>query len=231
MATRRKPPAQLDLLASDPPQAQISLGLEPPQDTPEVEIRVRRKPRAGGAVRVRREGEVLEVSAPADMPMETIEQAVRSQIDAREATHTMPELPQEWGAGTTFSFLGNLLSVRLGNNTSGVRQKDSDLMLPLPQDAESSRIRDQVHAWLQSEARWVLGEQLQACCSRLECPAPEWRITFSNKMLAGFEGGVLRLHWKLLLLSAAEIDAALSRVLATRAVAKEESSLFDNMPQ
>jgi predicted metal-dependent hydrolase len=226
-SAKHTPAAQLDLL-SEPPQQQFSLGLETPEQASEVQIRVRRTARATeGRVRIRREGEVLEVSAPADMPLANIEQAVRSHVGAHEATHGMPELPDTWAEGTCFSFLGGTLAVRLGKSSPGVRRRDEDLLLPLPPNAESSRIRDQVHAFLQSEARWVLAEQLQACAARFECEPPEWRITFSNKMLAGFEGGVLRLHWKLLLLGPAEIEASIARVLASRPVAKEAASLFE----
>lgn len=214
-------PLQLDLLAP-----------ERAADAPEVKIRVRRTARAGASkVRIRREGDVLEVSAPQEMSRENIEHAVRERMESPAPTSVLPDLPQEWAEGTCLSYLGGVLTLRLGRHAPAVRCWAGELVLPLPEDAESSRIRDQVHAWLQSESRWVLGEHLAACAERLGCPAPDWKVTFSNKMLAGFDGGVLRLHWKLLLLGPAEIDAVISRALVARPVVDAAGSLFDNTPE
>ena len=140
------------------------------------------------------------------------------------------ESQQAWAHGAVFPFQGQPLRVCLDNSARAACVTADELILPLPADATASRIRDQVHAWLQGEAQRILPERIQHCAHRAALPTPNWTFTFSKGLLAGLDQGQLRLHWRLIELSPQDIDAAITRALQTAQPPQPSAGLFDDLP-
>jgi hypothetical protein len=141
-----------------------------------------------------------------------IQEVLRARLTRLDRPSSLPALPSEWAEGTRFFFQGHECSIVLSGETLGL-VSGNRLVLPLPRGAASSRIRDQVHAWLQREATRILPERLSCCADQLSRPLPVWTLMFSHQRLTRFDQGLMRLHWKLVLLAPEKIDAAILREL------------------
>jgi predicted metal-dependent hydrolase len=132
-----------------------------------------------------------------------------------------------WAEGAALQFQGRELRLQLDPAAHHCQLHEQALILPLPRDAGAERIRDTASAWLQSEARSLLGLQLGALASRLKVPVPPWTLSFSSRQLAQFEKGQLRLNWKLVLLPPDNLEAVIRRLLAPHIIPPRSVGLFD----
>lgn len=213
-------------------QQQLSLLLEPDEPAARPVYRLRRDARPGvRGLKVEAAGDVLQVTAPASMAADSIEDALRARLQPTRATPTktpaLPALPEVWAPGVVFMCRGVPLTVRLDDRLRATHCDEGALVLPLPDGASAERIRDQVHAWLQAEAHAVLAVVVPEACLRVGCAVLPWKLTFSSRVVAAADAGVLRLNWKLVLLPVAELERVISRVLGGLAPADASRALFD----
>lgn len=118
----------------------------------------------------------------------------------------LPPLPREWREDVRVPYLGEMLRVRLAA-TNDICVVDNELHLPQPPHADARQIRDCVHAWLQREAQIVLGDIVAACNA-----AVRWSLLHSKTDLHFVDAnGELRLNWRLVLISRAEIVRIVAR--------------------
>ena len=89
------------------------------------------------------------------------------------------------------------------------------LWLPLPPDSDEQRIRDAVQAWLQNEARRVLGERLALLSQRIAVKPSSWRLSSARSQWgACTSDGRIRLNWRLVHFTLPVIDYVVAHELA-----------------
>jgi predicted metal-dependent hydrolase len=168
-----------------------------------TEYQVRRS--AGRSIRVCLEDGMLAVHAPNGTRRPAVEAALGKRRQGATAL-PLPSLPREWREDARVPFLGNTLRIKLVA-TSDIRIVGDMLELPQPPHAGAVQIRDCVHAWLQREAQIVLGLIVAACN-----PASRWSLLHSRTDLHFVDAsGELRLNWRLVLISRAEIVRIVAR--------------------
>jgi predicted metal-dependent hydrolase len=122
----------------------------------------------------------LTVSAPRWISLREIEAAIgekerwiRTKLTEWRDYKARRKLPDvRWHCGGTLPYLGTLVTLRLRAEVESTQLlRDAagaaELHLALPADALEGQIKDTVQAWLQTEARRVLGERLALLGERL----------------------------------------------------------------
>jgi predicted metal-dependent hydrolase len=90
-----------------------------------------------------------------------------------------------------------------------------ELWLPLPAEADESRVRDAVQAWLQNEARRVLGARMDALAARLGVQPTGWRLSSARSQWGSCTSeGRIRLNWRLVHFALPVIDYVVAHELA-----------------
>lgn len=214
------------------PGAQHSLQL----DAQPLPFRLRRSRGPNVAFSVDERG--LRVSAPRGMTLPQIEQAIRDgnraivgKLAGKSAGPGKLPLPKRWHDGVRFPLLGREVVLRLDNASGNAELRDGILSLPLPPEAADSQVKDRTQGWLQSRARSVLDEHLAACARRLGVAAPRWLLSFSTGSWGGIESdGRLRLSWRLIHLTPAEIEGVILRLLAPLKERAGMRDLWDAAP-
>lgn len=184
-----------------------------------TEYQVRRS--AGRSIRVRLEDGVLAVHAPNGTRHPAIEAAL-GQRRRHAAAMPLPSLPREWRENACVPYLGNTLRIKLVATTD-IRIVGDILELPQPPHAGATQIRDCVHAWLQRQARLVLGQIVAACHA-----TSRWSLLHSKTDLHFVDAsGELRLNWRLVLISRAEIVRIVARACRSSGEAHAKNSQAD----
>lgn len=211
---------QLDLplggTTPDTSGGQYSLQLD---DQP-LPFRLRRSRRANVTLAVDEQG--LQVSAPRGMTLPQIEQAIRAGSRAivgklagkASAAGKLP-LPTRWQEGARVPFLGGEVVLCLDGRRDRIELCEGRLHLPLPPEAGEKQIKDSVQGWLQAQARLAIEAQLDSGCRRLGMPMPVWRLSFASGNWGGVDpDGRLRLSWRLVHFTPAEIGSVVCRFLS-----------------
>jgi predicted metal-dependent hydrolase len=163
----------------------------------------------------------LTVSAPRWVPLREIEAAiaekhgwiVRKQREWGEWRERR-RLPQvRFAEGGLLPFLGASLALRLG---AAVTQRvDATLAVALPHAATEGQVRDAVQAWLQTEARRVLGERVALLAPRAGPRYAGWKLSSARSQWGSCtHDGVIRLSWRLAHFSLPVIDYVVAHELA-----------------
>jgi predicted metal-dependent hydrolase len=163
----------------------------------------------------------LTVSAPRWVPLREIEAAitekhgwiVRKQREWREWRERR-RLPQvRFCDGGTLPFLGATLTLRLG--APATQRTDAVLAVGLPRTATEAQVRDAVQAWLQTEARRVLGERIALLATRANARYAGWKLSSARSQWGSCtHDGVIRLSWRLVHFGLPVIDYVVAHELA-----------------
>ncbi len=122
---------------------------------------------------------------------------------------------QRWHDGVRFPYLGRVITLRLEAHGRDAQLRGDELLLPLPPEADGRQIRDGAHAWLQTQARRVLEQRVHECARRLGLVPPPWQLSFATASWGEVDQACrLRLAWRLIHLSLAEIDGVVVRQLS-----------------
>src|SRR5262249_35905413 len=132
--------------------------------------------------------------------------------------------------GGTLPCLGTPLAIRLVPQvratrlfTAGVAACASDrhasgqreLHLALPADASPVQVKDALYAWLQGEARRVLGERLHAIADRNQLRFASWALSSARSQWGSCTAqGRIRLNWRLIHFALPVIDYVVAHELA-----------------
>lgn len=169
----------------------------------------------------------LTVSAPRWVPLREIESAIRekerwirSKLAEWRQWRARRKLPAVLFAdGGRLPFLGNEVVLRLGRATDGTHlvpvDPAAEVWIPLPHDAGEPQVRDAVQAWLQSEARRVLGERLAMLGERVGVRPRAWTISSARSQWGSCtHDGRIRLSWRLVHFAMPVIDYVVAHELA-----------------
>jgi predicted metal-dependent hydrolase len=165
----------------------------------------------------------LTVSAPRWVGMREIEAAIRekqrwirTKIDAWHDWHRKRRLNEiRFADGGLLPYLGQHVTLRLRADVSGTRVLASELLIALPGSATERQIRDTVVAWLQGEARRVLGERIAVLSAPLAGRLRGWKLSAARTQWGSCtHDGRVRLNWRLIHFSVPVIDYVIAHELA-----------------
>jgi len=89
------------------------------------------------------------------------------------------------------------------------------LYLPLPRDADASRVRDTVHAWLQQQANIWFGERLRFFLDQSQQRIQRWRLSSATTRWGSCSSnGTIMLNWRLIHFSHSIIDYVIAHEIA-----------------
>ncbi len=168
----------------------------------------------------------LTVSAPRWVALRDIDAAIvekerwiRAKFIEWKAWRARRLLPQVvFVDGGVVPFLGADLVLRLGHcsetrlaATSAARE----LLIALPANASASQIRDAVQAWLQSEARRILGARLAHLSYGADVKPKRWALSSARSQWGSCtHDGRIRLNWRLVHFALPVIDYVVAHELA-----------------
>jgi predicted metal-dependent hydrolase len=169
----------------------------------------------------------LTISAPRWVTLREIEAAIlekerwirRKLGEWRALRATRAAAPMRFVDGAQLPYLGGTLSLRAGTGASVSHCTDSTLHLALPAQASEAQVRDAVQAWLQGEARRVIGARIGAIAQRLPAdsrvPLASWALSSARSQWGSCtHDGRVRLNWRLIHFSPAIIDYVIAHELA-----------------
>lgn len=169
----------------------------------------------------------LTVSAPRWVALRDIEAAITEKerwirsklVEWREfkARRKLPEV--RWACGGTLPYLGASITLRLKAEVESTRLVTlgtaSELHVALPYDALEAQIKDAVQAWLQTEARRVLGERLAVLAEKLAAKPSGWALSSARSQWGSCtHDGRIRLNWRLIHFALPVIDYVVAHELA-----------------
>ncbi|HEU0199665.1 MAG TPA: SprT family zinc-dependent metalloprotease [Burkholderiaceae bacterium] len=210
------PFTEADSAPRDARLRRVMLGADP------CEYRLRRAKRRTIGFQIDDAG--LTVSAPRWVTLREIEAAllekqrwIRAKLAEWRDWHARRKLPTVvFAEGGTLPFLGGTIALRLGREVQMTRLVDGrELLLALPGDAAEQQVRDAVQAWLQNEARRVLGERLALLAERIEVKPRTWSISSARSQWGSCtHDGRIRLSWRLVHFALPVIDYVVAHELA-----------------
>lgn len=197
-------------------QRQVLLGNEP------LTYRLRRARRRSIGFVIDDAG--LTISAPRWVTLRDIEAAIhekerwiRAKLVEWRDWRSRRKLPTVvFADGGELPYLGGKVMLRLGRVTDGTRLVDGrDLCVALPADAGEQQVRDAVQAWLQTEARRVLGDRLALLAERIAMKPTSWTISSARSQWGSCtHDGRIRLSWRLVHFGLPVIDYVVAHELA-----------------
>jgi len=168
---------------------------------------------------------VIQVNAPKYVPVGDIELILQeksrwllarlAEWQQAERQRLLPE--QQWAHGASLHYLGRPLTLVISTESTEVRWDDfrRELQLALPAEATTEQIRDTVHAWLQGQARVLLGERLKHISSQSGRSFSKFSLSNARGRWGSCtEDGHIRLNWRLIHFSVEVIDYVIAHELA-----------------
>jgi len=169
----------------------------------------------------------LSVSAPRWVSLRDVEAAIvekerwiRSKlVEWREfkARRKLPEV--RWTCGGTLPYLGADMRLRLRPQVESTHlvpgESGHELHVALPGDALEAQIKDTVQAWLQTQARRVLGERIAVIGAGLDTRPAAWSLSSARSQWGSCtHDGRVRLNWRLIHFALPVIDYVVAHELA-----------------
>ncbi|MBJ7263574.1 MAG: M48 family metallopeptidase [Burkholderiaceae bacterium] len=128
-----------------------------------------------------------------------------------------------WQAGGQLPYLGKRIVLHPGSDTHVTHlqgrmdepEEGDRLLLALPVDADSARVRDAAQAWLQGRARTVFGVRLTHFLQRTGLHIKRWRISgAATRWGSCTSDGSIMLNWRLIHFAPSIIDYVIAHELA-----------------
>ena len=156
----------------------------------------------------------LRVLAPAQMPRQRIEQALRERADwiSRKLAARSVMAPVSWQDGLQLSWLGEPLRLTVQDGRRCIVREAGHLLVPLLDD---TTLRRRVADWYRQEARQQLVRRFDRFRPLLTRMPDEIRLTSARGRWGSCTAsGVVRINWRLMLATPAELDYVLAHELA-----------------
>ncbi len=185
----------------------------------------------------------LTVSAPRSVSLRDIEAALiekerwirrkLSQWQEYKARHKLPQI--RWACGGSLPYLGSTVTLRLRpeapatalhrpaapnaapatHAAADVSLVAAELHVALPAQALEAQIRDAVQAWLQGEARRLLGDRLALLAARMNAKPAGLSLSSARTQWGSCtHDGRIRLNWRLIHFALPVIDYVVAHELA-----------------
>jgi predicted metal-dependent hydrolase len=170
----------------------------------------------------------LRVTAPRWVLLGDIEQAIRvkeawilAKLQQRyEHAAERARQQMEWRDGASLPYLGGALTLRLRPASTpavAVHHDEStgELAVHLPDGAEEQALKDIVREWLQRQAHALFAQRLPHYAVQLGVQYHAFRLTSARTQWGSCTAkGMIRLNWRLVHFSQAQIDYVIAHELA-----------------
>lgn len=161
-------------------------------------------------------GQGLVVHAPWNLPMAQIEGFVQdkaSWIAAKLATHSLSDSSKQvWEEWMQLLYLGEKITLRMLDHAKSVFLKNDVLYVPRLPDQD---LKSTVVAWYQSSALSYFNIRLEQFSTRLTRQPSQLKLSRARTRWGSCtQEGIVRLNWRLIQASNAEIDYVLAHELA-----------------
>jgi predicted metal-dependent hydrolase len=161
------------------------------------------------------QGADLVVYAPWAVPLTQIEQIIHAKADwvTKKLTLRVKRVEPSWSDGMSLWFKGEALELRLLNRVNGGAWLE-DKVLWVSQ-RESVSVQHSVLRWYQAQAAVHYAERVQQFSSRLKRHPNQLKLTSARTRWGSCtSAGVVRINWRLIQASDAEVDYVLAHELA-----------------
>lgn len=173
----------------------------------------------------------LQVTAPNWVTLAQIDTAVKEKsrwilekLRLRQARQQqLAMVDTHWKDGARIPYLGRRIELRLGHagkthEFCGPRfapEEGDRLLLALPGDADHARVRDSVHAWLQSAAQEWFEQRLHHFLSANDLTINRWRLSSASTRWGSCNSdGNIMLNWRLIHFKRDIIDYVIAHEIA-----------------
>jgi predicted metal-dependent hydrolase len=162
----------------------------------------------------------LTVRAPRSIAMREIEAAIvesqrwifAKQLEWRAWCERQRLSAMRFADGGAVQYLGELKTLRLG---AAVARSDDEIHLALPEEASEAEVCQALQAWLQAQARSVIGERLERFPERMQARFAGWRLSSARTQWGSCShDGRVRLNWRLVHFPLPVIDYVIAHELA-----------------
>jgi len=229
-----EPMTQLELFAADAPHAPPDL---PPDArwrsvaTPHgrIDFVLRRSRRKSIGLAIDEHG--LTITAPHWTTLGQIDTAVTARArwvlqklaQQRQRRNMLTADANLWQHQSRVAYLGRNIRLSLGAERDRTtfdgdlfQPRDDDVLwLPLPCDANPSRVRDTVHAWLQQQAHVWFDQRLQYFLAQSQQRIRRWRLSSATTRWGSCSSnGTIMLNWRLIQFSHNIIDYVIAHEIA-----------------
>ena len=117
--------------------------------------------------------------------------------------------------GEAIPYLGKSLTIRLLPMSRTVIREDDELLLNLPQDAPSDRIKTKAQVWFKNEAKRYLGARLAQMAQEAGLHFMAWQLSSAKRRWGCCTSArTIRLNWRLIHLDVDLIDYVIAHELA-----------------
>ena len=141
-----------------------------------------------------------------------IHQKLSQFADWQKQAHTQKVSFQD---GQTIPYLGHPLTIRLAPMERAPRRLGNDLLLNLPLDADSDRIKAKALVWFKNEAKRYLGAQLAQMAQEAGLHFMAWQLSSAKRRWGCCTSArTIRLNWRLIHLDVDLIDYVIAHELA-----------------
>jgi len=217
---------------------QLLFGFDSPRSTatPHVPLATERRVVVGNQIvvyqlhRVRRRSigfqvneRGLSIRAPRSVALKEIEAAIiqnqrwifAKQLEWHAWCERLRNSAIRFVEGGVVCYLGEAMTLRLGSSTTHADTCFRELRLALPAAAPEADVRQALEAWLQTQARSIIGDRLARFADRIPARFAGWRLSSARTQWGSCSReGRVRLNWRLVHFEPAVIDYVIAHELA-----------------
>ena len=183
----------------------------------------------------------LTVSAPKWISLGEIDAAViekspwisRKLVQWRQHQERRSANQIQWIDGGTLQFLGRTITMRITYGITGCHLQDSDeLLVGLAKNADASRLRDIVQAFLQTQAKRLFNDRLERLAMLTGKAPNSWKLSSARTRWGSCTAqGSIRLNWRLIHFPMDVIDYVITHELAHLSEMNRGQRFWDKVAQ
>ncbi len=165
----------------------------------------------------------LTIRAPRSVALKEIESAIvenqrwilAKQIEWHAWGEQVRKSAIRFAEGGVVRYLGKLMTLRLGSPVADADHDANEIRLALPIAAPEADVRQALQAWLQAQARSIIGERLARFADRIPERFAGWRLSSARTQWGSCShNGRVRLNWRLVHFALPVIDYVIAHELA-----------------